>query len=273
MSYADDGAGAPILLVHGWSAHGGFFENLAQRLGRSHRVLTLTLRAHPGSAQGSAPLTIDTLADDIAHFVAGLDLRDTVALGWSMGAMALWAAMPRIGPRITALVVEDMGATLVNDAAWSGGLAGGYQQSDVAATLADARTDWPAHVARFAPKMFAPSVRREKPDLVAWATREMSAANSEAMACFWASMASQDFRTALKAIKAPMLVVHGAASLIYSERATQFVASAAPNCEHVVISGAGHVPHLEAPDAFFHHVEAFVRTTRRPELKSGGVKS
>jgi hypothetical protein len=31
------------------------------------------------------------------------------------------------------------------------------------------------------------------------------------------------------------------------------------------------VPHLEQPDAFFNHVEAFVRAQRRPEIKSGGV--
>jgi pimeloyl-ACP methyl ester carboxylesterase len=68
-----------------------------------------------------------------------------------------------------------------------------------------------------------------------------------------------------------MLVLHGAESQVYPEGATAFVAKAAPNGAHAIIPGAGHVPHLEAPDAFFKQVEAFVRTLRRPEITSGGA--
>ena len=92
MSYAEAGVGAPIVLVHGWAANSAFFRDLASELAKSHRVYTLTLRGHPGSEAGAAPLTIETLANDIAHFFDGLDLKGATALGWSMGAMALWAA-------------------------------------------------------------------------------------------------------------------------------------------------------------------------------------
>lgn len=268
MSYADDGVGAPILLVHGWAGHGGFFHDLAARLARTNRVLTLTLRAHPGSGHGSAPLTIETLADDIVEFVETLDLKGVVALGWSMGAMALWAAAPKLGARLAGLIVEDMAPRLINDASWGYGLAGDYSADDVAATLNDIRADWPAHVARFAPRMFA---RNGDPAQIAWAAAEMSKADPEAMASFWASMARQDFRGVLTRITQPMLVIGGAESQVYPDRATAFVAHTAPKGERVVIPGAGHVPHLEAPDAFFNHVEAFVRAQRRPEIKSGGV--
>lgn len=268
MSYADDGAGTPVLLVHGWAGNGGFFQALAARLARTNRVLTLTLRAHPGSGHGSAPLTIETLADDIVEFVETLDLKGVVALGWSMGAMALWAAAPKLGARLSGLIVEDMAPRLINDASWQYGLAGDYSADDIAATLGEIRSDWPAHVARFAPRMFA---RNADADQIAWAAAEMSKAEPEAMASFWASMARQDFRGALARITQPMLVIGGAESQVYPDRATAFVAHTAPKGERVVISGAGHVPHLEAPDAFFNHVEAFVRAQRRPEIKSGGA--
>jgi pimeloyl-[acyl-carrier protein] methyl ester esterase len=269
MSYAETGAGAPILLVHGWAANGGFFNDLSRRLAETHRVLTLTLRGHPGSGQGSSPCTIETLADDIAHFAAALDLKNLTALGWSMGAMALWAAAPRLGARLAALVVEDMAPRLTNDATWRDGLAGGYVDSDVAATLAEIEADWPAYVSRFAPRIFAPGNAR--PDLLAWTAIEMSKADPVAMASFWQSMARQDFRAALARITQPMLVIHGGDSQVYPDGATRFVANAAPNAQRVVIAGAGHVPHLEAPDVFFTHVEAFVRSLRRSDLRSGGL--
>jgi pimeloyl-[acyl-carrier protein] methyl ester esterase len=271
MAYADEGVGAPIVLVHGWAAHGGFFDSLRQRLASSHRVLTPTLRAHPGSGQGNAPLSIETLADDIVHFVETLGLKDLTGLGWSMGAMALWGAADRLGPRLNALIVEDMGPRLVNDASWSGGVSGDYGAGDVAATLDEINADWPAYVSRFAPRMFAPAARESQGDLIAWATSEMSKADPEAMAPFWASMAAQDFRATLARISAPTLVIHGGESQIYPDEATVFVANASPQGERVVIPGAGHEPHLEAPDQFLNLIEAFVRKTRQPEMVSGGA--
>jgi len=91
------------------------------------------------------------------------------------------------------------------------------------------------------------------------------------MASYWASMAGQDFRGAVARITQPMLVIHGSESQVYPDGATAFIAQTAPNAERVVIPGAGHVPHLEAPDLFFNHVEAFVRKTRRPELSGGAA--
>lgn len=270
MAYADDGAGAPILLVHGWAAHGGFFDDLKTRLSQRHRVLTPTLRGHPGTGNGKAPLSIETLADDIVSFVQTLGLKDVVALGWSMGAMALWGAAKNV--KFAGLIVEDMGPRIVNDAMWHGGLAGGYGESDVAATLGEINADWPAYVARFAPRMFAPAAREKNPSLIAWAVSEMSKANPEAMAPFWASMAAQDFRETLARIEAPTLVIHGGDSQVYPDDATVFVANTMPRGERAVISGAGHVPHLEAPDEFFNLVEAFAKKQQRqPEVKSGGV--
>jgi pimeloyl-ACP methyl ester carboxylesterase len=271
LTYADQGVGPAFLLVHGWAGHGGFFSDLSTRLSTNYRVLTLTLRGHDGADQGQAPLTIDTLADDVAQFLEKLDLKNVTALGWSMGAMALWAAWPKIAARVDALIVEEMSPRLLNDADWNDGISGGYAEADLAGTLKDIQADWPTYVSRFAPRMFAPSVRTQRPELIEWSERAMSRNDPAAMASFWASMARQDFRTSLGAIKAPMLVIHGADSLVYGDGATEFVARTAPNAQRIVIDGAGHVPHLEAADAFFTHITNFARSTRRAEL-TGGVQ-
>jgi pimeloyl-ACP methyl ester carboxylesterase len=270
MAYADQGAGPAIFLVHGWAANGGFFADLAKRLSVHHRVLTLTLRAHPGSDAGALPLIIETLADDIVDFADALGLKSFSALGWSMGAMALWTAAPALGARLTSLVVEDMGPCLVNDPNWPHGVAG-YSVADVEATLDEISADWPAYVARFGPRMFAPAARDAHPELIAWATAEMQKADGAAMASYWRSMVAQDFRAAFARVPQRMLVIRGAESQVYPDGATAHIARAAPNAERVVIEGAGHVPHLEAPDQFFTHVEAFVRGERRSGIKSGGA--
>jgi pimeloyl-ACP methyl ester carboxylesterase len=84
-------------------------------------------------------------------------------------------------------------------------------------------------------------------------------------------MAAQDFRHSLARVPQRMLVVRGGESQVYPDGATAHIARTAPNAERVVIEGAGHVPHLEAPDQFFTNVEAFVRAERRSEMRSGGA--
>lgn len=268
LAYAESGAGTPILLVHGWAAHGGFFEDLRQRLAANHRVLALTLRGHAGSDQGALRPSIETLADDLVTFTETLGLQSVVALGWSMGAMALWGAAPRLAGRLVGLVVEDMSPKLVNGAGWACGLTG-YASDDVASTLHEIRADWPAYVSRFAPRMFAPNAAAP----IDWAVREMSAADPAVMAELWSSMAQQDFRGALARIATPMLVLHGAQSQVYPDAASAFIARTAPHARAVAISSAGHVPHLEAPQAFFEHVAAFAHSVRQPDRTRGGTLS
>lgn len=268
MAYADEGAGPAMLLVHGWAANGAFFDSLAKSLSRNHRVLTPTLRGHPGSDAGAAVLSVETLADDIVQFAGALGLNALIAIGWSMGAMVLWHAAARLGGRLRAIVVEEMGPKLVNDASWRHGIAGGYGGDDVAATLSEIRSGWGAYVTRFAPRMFAPGV---DPQAVAWTAAQMSRAEPEAMADFWASMAAQDFRVSLGRLATPMLVVGGAQSQVYPDGATAFVAHTAPQAERVIISGAGHVPHLEAQSAFIEHVEAFARAARQSDSIGKGA--
>jgi pimeloyl-ACP methyl ester carboxylesterase len=270
MVYADEGAGPAIVLVHGLGAHAGFFSDLSKRLAATHRVLTPTLRAHPGSDEGDAPRTIETLAQDIVDFTEALGLKSFTALGWSMGAMALWAAAPRLGARLNALIVEDMAPRVTKAVDWAHGLPGGYSDIDVAGTVSEISGDWPGYVARFAPRMFAPAVREARPDLIAWTAAEMSKANGVAMASYWASMAAQDFREPLARITAPMLVIHGSDSH-YPDGAAEFISRTAPNARRMSIQNTGHVPHLEAPDQFFTNIETFVRGERRNETKSGGA--
>ncbi len=269
LAYADLGAGAPLLLVHGWAANHTFFDALAERLAATRRVIAPTLRAHPGSGRGAAPLTIATLGADLVEFADKLGLAEFDALGWSMGAMALWAAAPQLGERLAGLIVEDMAPRLTSDNGWQG-LAGNYAAADVAATMAEIEADWPACVARFAPQLFAPGAREKHPELLQWASSQMSAASPSAMAAYWASMAAQDFRRDIANIRVPMLAIHGKESQVYGDEATAFAANAAPYGARVVIEGAGHTPHLEAPDEFVKHVEGFFRKTRKPQLRSGG---
>ncbi len=66
-----------------------------------------------------------------------------------------------------------------------------------------------------------------------------------------------DYRAALKAMTAPVLVLHGANDL-QPEAASRMYAEALPNAQFEVIAGATHFPFEEQPEAFSAAVEKFL---------------
>ena len=80
LAYEDVGSGRPVLLVHGWGAHGGFFAPQQEALKARFRVITPDLRGHRHTP-GEGPMTVDRLAQDMAELLEALDLRDVVGVG------------------------------------------------------------------------------------------------------------------------------------------------------------------------------------------------
>lgn len=72
-----------------------------------------------------------------------------------------------------------------------------------------------------------------------------------------------DYRSALRTIQAPTLVIHGADDL-QSVTATQRYVDALPNATLTVLDGAGHFPFEQQPAAFAHAVAEFLAPYAEP---------
>lgn len=260
LAVDDRGAGPAILLVHGWAVHGGFFAPLQAALQTEFRVITPDLRGHGLSAGQPGPATMDALADDLAALMEAMDLTNTVALGWSMGAMALWRMIERHGAsRLAGLVIEDMSPRILNAPGWSLGMTNGLDAPSSARAVSAMRQDWPGHAAAFAPHMFAHGSAAQHGDLIAWSVAEIAAHDPEIMASFWASMARQDFRTLLPSIRIPTLVLYGERSHAYSPETSRFLVETMPEAGRLGFARSGHAPHLEEPERFSQAVADFAR--------------
>ena len=88
----DCGEGPTVLLVHCWTGHTGFWAPVARRLVESgFRVVAVNQRGHHLSDRGDAPYRPETLGQDVRAWIEGLDLRDLVIAGHSMGGLATMA--------------------------------------------------------------------------------------------------------------------------------------------------------------------------------------
>jgi pimeloyl-[acyl-carrier protein] methyl ester esterase len=267
IAYRDEGAGAPLVLLHGLLAHGGFFRGQAP-LAESHRLITIDLRGHGESpANGHAP-SVERIAADVGELVAALDLHDAIGVGWSLGATVLWQVLagPQ-GERFTGAVVIDMTARVLNDGTWSLGLT----PEACAARRVAIRDDFHAFAVNAGEAIFAQPVRAEHRDLAAWAGSEFARSDPAAMAAVWDSLIEQDMRPALPGLAHPTLIVHGGESQLYGDgTAAQLVASL-PDARSERFDRCGHAPHLEEPERFNLLLSAFAARLSRASTRISTV--
>ncbi len=264
MAFDDVGAGRPLVLVHGFAAHGGFFAPQVAALRRQFRVVTMDLRGHGRTAAGAAPLTIEGLADDLTALVEHLDLRGAVGVGWSLGAMVLWRALlGRARPRFDAMAVIDMTAKVIGGPDWPHGLKGGYDAAAAGAAQAAMVAEWPLYARLLAYRIVGEGLEGRRSDLIRWVEGQVKTHDPAPLAGLWGSLTAQDFRAELGALDLPALVAHGAHSQLYDPAVGEDLAARLPASQRLLFEHSGHALHLEEPERFNEALIQFVATLPR----------
>lgn len=257
MFVAESGHGRPLILLHGWASHGGFFAPQMATLSDRFHLLCPDLPGHRNSPAPLPTLDIPRLADGLHQLISGRGLTGALLVGWSMGAMVAFDYIARYGQTaLSGLVIEDMTARIVNDADWHLGIRNEFQAEHSAMAVQAMKADWAAYARNSLPKLFARS-RSSRDSLVQWAEAEMLANDGLAMAALWTSMARQDFRWLLPQLGLPVLLLHGGDSQLYDPAVQRWMAEVIPGARRICIDQAGHTPHLEMPEAFNAALTAF----------------
>jgi non-heme chloroperoxidase len=86
LYYEDHGAGAPIVLIHGYPLSGRAWDKqVPVLLEAGHRVITYDRRGFGKSSQPTSGYDYDTFTADLAALMEALDLRNAALVGHSMG--------------------------------------------------------------------------------------------------------------------------------------------------------------------------------------------
>jgi pimeloyl-ACP methyl ester carboxylesterase len=107
ISYVDEGAGEPLLLVHGL---GGTILNWAPNiieLSRTNRVIALDLPGYGRSDRFDCEYSVDFFAETIRSFLARIDLPRVTVLGNSLGGMITMNLALNHPELIKAIVLVD----------------------------------------------------------------------------------------------------------------------------------------------------------------------
>jgi len=106
LHFTEQGAGFPLLLLHGNGEDGTYFAHQMEAFSRDRRVIALDTRGHGQSLRGTAPFTLDQFAADLLAFMDQQGLEQADILGFSDGGnIALLFAL-RHPERVRRLVLN-----------------------------------------------------------------------------------------------------------------------------------------------------------------------
>ena len=255
--YTDQGEGAPILLIHGWTMNHKFFQHNIPELSRTHRVVTMDIRGHGHSGKQELNMSLRQAASDARALIEHLGLNGITIVGWSMGTSLIFHYFDQYGgEKLKNAVFADMTPYLVNEGGWEHGVFGTLDYAAAYALERDILEDRLTVEEAFIPACFKGG---EVPDeeTMEWWVRESMLTPTAVMVAFWTSMVAHDWREQLPQTPVPVLLCHGSASALYPSKIGEYLNERIPESELIMFEESGHSPFWEEPEKFNREIARF----------------
>lgn len=237
LAYDDQGAGLPVVLLHGFPFSRRMWRPQVDALPKACRLITPDLRGF-GDATG-APSSLDELADDVHALIEQLGLDTFVLGGFSMGGYVLFRYLAQHPDRPAALLLLDTRAEPDTPEGRERRYAG----------IERIRREGPkGFLDDFLKLVLSAESLENRPMVVGEVRRMMAATRVESLIGGLQAMAERpDSVPLLSHIAVPTLIAVGEADRATPPEAAEAMHQAIRGSEYVVISGAGHLANLEQP--------------------------
>ncbi len=247
---ADDGSDTLVLFLHGIGGNAANWDTQIKALGSQYKVAALNLRGYGDSSLGHAPSQIDDYCEDILRVVAALGAKRLVLAGLSYGSWIATSFAMRHSDKLAGLVL-------------SGGCTGMSEADPRERETFRVSREVPLDAGQ-RPLDFAPAVvdviagpnatEAERAEMLASMAAIPSATYRDALQCFTTPLERFDFAK----IDCPVLMLTGEHDKLappteirrVSERIMEdrTAAGRSADVQFEVITGAGHICNLEAPE-------------------------
>jgi pimeloyl-ACP methyl ester carboxylesterase len=231
------GAGPPVIFSHGLFMDHEMFAPQVEALKGRYRCITWDERGHAGTASASlAPFTYYDSANDLAALLAGMSQGGFLSLRCALTHPNLVRALILIDTQAGQEDPERLKGHMQLANAWAE-----HGLSDELASIIEGiilGEDWAGA-----------GVWKDK-----W--RQIKPVNM--LGCMNTLATRDDVTGKLGQIKAPALVVHGAADAAIELPLAQKLAAGIAGAELVVVAGAGHAANLTHPETVNPAIEGFL---------------
>jgi 3-oxoadipate enol-lactonase len=237
VEYDQQGAGAPLLLIHSLLTELTVFDVMLPRLAKKRRVTRINL---PGFG-ASSPVQLSSVgdhADHVARIMDALELpRNCTVFGNGFGAFVALELAVRHGARFDRLIVADTLAAFPESArAPFRGMAAKVTAEGMKGVLDTAIG-----------RMFPPAFAERHPEVIAARKAALAKVDAQCFARACLALASMDLTAQVPKIRNPTLVMCGALDQTTPPALAQDLARKIPGARYEDIPDSGHCPMLEQP--------------------------
>lgn len=235
--YVIEGAGPPVLLIHGVGAQLGNWDGVAAELAPAFRVVRYDLRGHGKSSKVAGPYSLDLFADDTVALLEHLDIARAHVAGHSLGGMIAITLAARHPERVDRLAVLSAAAGRTKE-----------ERRKVMERIALIAEGIPGdHFKNSLSRWFTDEFRAANPELM----EEYAARNKENdPACYaaaYAVLATGEVAPELPRVRAPTLIVTGEHDLGSNPRMAAFMHAGITHSELRILPRLRHSILIEAP--------------------------
>lgn len=261
LYFEDHGAGKPVVLVHGWPLSGRSWENQVPALvSAGFRVITYDRRGFGSSSQPWAGYDYETFTSDLDGLMRHLDLRDVTLVGFSMGGGEVARYLGKHG---TERVSKAVFAAAIPPCLFKStdNPDGGLDDATIAGFESGVKSDRMAFLEHFTKLFFSAGKELKVSEAQRQYARDIAAfASAKGTLDCISAFGRTDFRSDLKKITIPTLVIHGDSDAIVPfEISGKRTAAAIPGAKLVVIKGGPHGINASHADEFNKELLAFLK--------------
>ncbi|UBV45080.1 alpha/beta hydrolase (plasmid) [Deinococcus taeanensis] len=243
IHYVSQGAGTPMLLLHGYPLSGELFARNRNALAAAgYRVITIDHRGYGQStAPATAPGSLETYASDALTVMDRLNVPKAIIGGMSMGGPITFEMWRRAPERFLGMILID---TIANPA--------GIVEQHVWKGMAQ-------KASTFGPQSLAPELlkdmltgmtRMNRPADGAFLSNIVKQASVEADVAGATVLATRpDSVLTLKTITVPTLILEGVEDTVYPPEFSMKIMQNVAGSQLVLIPGAAHAAIFEKADA------------------------
>lgn len=248
LAHDDRGSGPALVLVHGHPFSRRMWAPQLDSLSDAFRVIAPDLPGYGESPPRGSIVTMRELADAVVELLDALDVEHATVAGLSMGglvAMELGLGSP---DRVDGLVLAATTAAPITK-----------EEAEMRRRTADQieANGILDHTLEMAGRLFGPAARRD-PELVGPVlTMMLRTSPSGAAAALRGRTERPAYDRLLGDLRVPALVIAGDHDAYSTEAITNQLVASLPAPEVLRLAGIGHLPNLEAQEAFDAAVRAF----------------
>jgi 3-oxoadipate enol-lactonase len=245
LNYRDEGTGAPVVFSHALGLDLTMWDAVLPLLPPGLRLIRYDHRGHGGSDVPAPPYTMGALVRDAEHLLDHLGVKDCVFVGLSMGGLVAQGLAVKRLYLVRGMVLSNTAARIGIESQWQARAQSVSDQGMEA--VADTTME----------RWFSRRFRAEGHHLP-WRERLLACAPEGYIgAC--AAIGGTDFYTPTASLTLPTLTLAGSEDGSTPPDLVRETAELIAGAEFRLLRGSGHLPPVDAPEAFSEALSGFLR--------------